>query len=121
MRVSSQWLFTKYDQLGRVIYTGIILGGTGTRASLQEDIKDLIITDSRDDNAGFLQNGIIPKDITLLFPPYFPSIITTPILPKHRHLKISYSKYPLRTSSPLLILLMALPFSAPKVYQPPPL
>ncbi len=61
MRASSQWLFTKYDQLGRVIYTGIIPGGTGTRASLQEDIKDLIITESRDDNAGFLQNGITVK------------------------------------------------------------
>ena len=61
MRVSSQWLFTKYDSLGRVIYTGIIPGGAGTRFSLQEDIKDLIITESRDDNAGFLQNGITVK------------------------------------------------------------
>lgn len=57
MRDLNHWLFTKYDQFGRVIYTGIISADL-TRFSLQEEIKNLVITESRDDENGFLQNGM---------------------------------------------------------------
>lgn len=58
MRGLNRWLFTKYDQFGRVIYTGSISANSETRFSLQEDIKNLVITESRDDDNGFLQNGM---------------------------------------------------------------
>ncbi|QOW11944.1 RHS repeat-associated core domain-containing protein [Kaistella flava (ex Peng et al. 2021)] len=59
LRADSKWLFTKYDQFGRVIYTGMLDDG-GTRFSRQDAIKDLIIIETRDNNTngGFVQNGI---------------------------------------------------------------
>ncbi|MGH1520753.1 RHS repeat-associated core domain-containing protein, partial [Chryseobacterium sp. JK1] len=56
MATKNKWLMTKYDALGRVIYTGFI-ATTEKRAYLQNLIKDLTITESRD-TAGFTKNGI---------------------------------------------------------------
>ena len=50
-----KWLITKYDRLGRIIYTGIIAGGS--RASMQSQAGNLVITESRD-SGGFTKNGM---------------------------------------------------------------
>lgn len=58
MRINSQWLFTKYDNLGRVLYTGITTGST-TRATEQT------LVDAKTNNneakssvVGFTSNGL---------------------------------------------------------------
>jgi len=56
MKAQNNWLMTKYDQFGRVAYTGIVNSG-GERISLQNLINDLVITESRD-SAGFTANGM---------------------------------------------------------------
>lgn len=55
MDPQNKWLMTKYDKLGRVIYTGIVVGGE--RPAMQTLIKDLVITESRN-TTGFTQNGM---------------------------------------------------------------
>ncbi|WP_455423347.1 DUF6443 domain-containing protein, partial [Chryseobacterium shigense] len=55
MDAQNKWLMTKYDKLGRVIYTGIVVGGE--RSAMQTLIKDLVITESRN-TTGFTQNGM---------------------------------------------------------------
>ncbi|MCI3938911.1 RHS repeat-associated core domain-containing protein [Chryseobacterium aahli] len=50
-----KWLITKYDQFGRVIYTGIIAGGI--RESMQNQAGNLVITESRH-ASGFTKNGM---------------------------------------------------------------
>ncbi|MBW7676820.1 DUF6443 domain-containing protein [Chryseobacterium chendengshani] len=50
-----KWLITKYDQFGRVIYTGILLGGS--RASMQSQAGGLVITESKHPT-GFTKNGM---------------------------------------------------------------
>ncbi|MCS3532914.1 RHS repeat-associated core domain-containing protein [Chryseobacterium sp. JUb7] len=45
LKAQNKWLITKYDQLGRPAYTGFLTGGE--RAARQNEIKDLIITESR--------------------------------------------------------------------------
>ncbi|MGD1320765.1 DUF6443 domain-containing protein [Chryseobacterium sp. 2R14A] len=55
MRPSGKWLFTKYDQLGRVIYTGITQG-EGSRMATQNMIANNIITENRN-STGFTKNG----------------------------------------------------------------
>lgn len=52
---SGKWLLTKYDPFGRVAYTGMINGGS--RLSMQNQITNLIITETRDDNGGFPLSG----------------------------------------------------------------
>ncbi|SFT45919.1 RHS repeat-associated core domain-containing protein [Chryseobacterium formosense] len=51
----SKWLITKYDKFGRVIYTGIISGGS--RESMQGQAGGVIIAESRDPS-GFTRNGM---------------------------------------------------------------
>jgi len=51
----SKWLITKYDQFGRVIYTGIIAGGT--RESMQNQAGNSVITEARN-SSGFTRNGM---------------------------------------------------------------
>ncbi|ROH99390.1 DUF6443 domain-containing protein [Chryseobacterium daecheongense] len=64
MRSSGKWLFTKYDQFGRVIYTGFILAAP--RASLQDVADDYVVIDSRD-ATGFTKNGMQVYYTNILF------------------------------------------------------
>ncbi|MCD1118736.1 DUF6443 domain-containing protein [Chryseobacterium turcicum] len=66
MHPSDKWLFTKYDQLGRVIYTGIVRG-EGSRIALQNMISNLVITEKRD-RAGFTKNGMEVYYSNIMFP-----------------------------------------------------
>jgi len=56
MKAQNNWLMTKYDQLGRVTYTGIVNSG-GDRATWQSIVNDLVIIESRD-TTGFTKNGM---------------------------------------------------------------
>ncbi|WP_414843972.1 DUF6443 domain-containing protein, partial [Chryseobacterium sp. IT-36CA2] len=56
MRGLGKWLMTKYDQFGRVAYTGTF-SSTDTRSTIQNQIKDLVIYDARH-STGFFRNGI---------------------------------------------------------------
>ncbi|WP_114820659.1 DUF6443 domain-containing protein [Chryseobacterium sp. KLBC 52] len=56
MKGSGKWLMTKYDQWGRVAYTGIF-SSNDSRATIQDQIKDLVIYDARH-STGFVRNGI---------------------------------------------------------------
>ncbi|MDR6489142.1 RHS repeat-associated protein [Chryseobacterium vietnamense] len=53
---SGKWLMTKYDQWGRIAYTGIF-SSNDSRATLQNQIKDLVIYDARH-STGFVRNGM---------------------------------------------------------------
>ena len=55
LRQQGKWLITKYDQFGRVAYTGIIAGDT--RVNMQSQAGPLIIAESRS-NTGFTKNGM---------------------------------------------------------------
>ncbi|WP_276836102.1 DUF6443 domain-containing protein, partial [Chryseobacterium cucumeris] len=56
MRGSGKWMMTKYDQFGRIVYTGIF-SSNDSRATLQNQIKDLVIYDARH-STGFVRNGM---------------------------------------------------------------
>lgn len=56
MGANNKWFLTKYDALGRIIYTGIINTGE-KRSFLQNLIKDLVITEPRS-KQGFTKNGM---------------------------------------------------------------
>ncbi|MPS66729.1 MAG: sugar-binding protein [Chryseobacterium sp.] len=55
LNAKGKWLFTKYDQFGRVIYTGLIAGGS--RESMQSQAGPIVIAESRD-VTGFTKNGM---------------------------------------------------------------
>ncbi|MGH1517108.1 DUF6443 domain-containing protein [Chryseobacterium sp. JK1] len=55
LKNQGKWLITKYDRFGRVIYTGFLTGGE--RITRQNEIANLIITESRD-TTGFTRNGM---------------------------------------------------------------
>ncbi|WP_082671971.1 DUF6443 domain-containing protein [Chryseobacterium sp. JAH] len=55
LKQQSKWLITKYDQFGRIAYTGIIQGGS--RDSMQSQAGNLVITESRS-ASGFTKNGM---------------------------------------------------------------
>ncbi|MCS4300665.1 DUF6443 domain-containing protein [Chryseobacterium sp. BIGb0232] len=56
MALKGKWFITKYDVLGRVAYTGIVVS-TAKRSVLQDLIKDLIITEPRS-TQGFTKSGM---------------------------------------------------------------
>ncbi|MDQ1859220.1 DUF6443 domain-containing protein, partial [Chryseobacterium sp. WLY505] len=56
MKGSGKWMMTKYDQWGRVAYTGIF-SSNDSRATIQGQIKDLVIYDARH-STGIVRNGI---------------------------------------------------------------
>ncbi len=56
LRNQEQWLFTKYDQFGRIAYTGIMPGTT--RTSMQNQIGNQIITETQT-SIGFSKSGRI--------------------------------------------------------------
>lgn len=55
LNAQGRWLFTKYDQFGRPVYSGIIVGGS--RESMQSQAGPIVIAESRD-ATGFTKNGI---------------------------------------------------------------
>ncbi|PKF74381.1 sugar-binding protein [Chryseobacterium sp. PMSZPI] len=55
LKLKNQWIVTKYDQYGRSVYKGIVTGGT--RNSRQNEIKDSVITESRN-TTGFTRSGM---------------------------------------------------------------
>ncbi|MFC4685414.1 DUF6443 domain-containing protein [Epilithonimonas pallida] len=55
LRAQGTWMITKYDQLGRPIYTGLMQGGT--RSSMQSQAGSLIIVEAKD-ATGFTRNGL---------------------------------------------------------------
>ncbi|MDV7699179.1 RHS repeat-associated core domain-containing protein [Chryseobacterium soli] len=56
LRILNQWLITKYDQFGRVAYTGV-LTTNNTRQGMQDQIVNTIVTEARD-TTGFVKNGM---------------------------------------------------------------
>ena len=52
---TNKWLITKYDQFGRVAYTGFLIGGS--RTSMQSQAGTHIIVETRNSN-GFTKNGM---------------------------------------------------------------
>ena len=56
-RVNNQWIVTKYDALGRVLYTGLITEATTSHQSLIADLKDEVITESWNTNNDFNDIG----------------------------------------------------------------
>ena len=55
LRKSGKWFINKYDKIGRVVYTGIIPGGS--RSEMQNQAGDKYIVETRDSN-GFTRNGM---------------------------------------------------------------
>lgn len=56
LRNQGQWVFTKYDQFGRIAYTGILPGST--RKAMQNQIGNQVITETQT-NTGFSKSGTI--------------------------------------------------------------
>ncbi|WP_079242216.1 DUF6443 domain-containing protein [Chryseobacterium indologenes] len=58
LKGKGQWLFTKYDQFGRTIYTGIT-NNTASRASIQNSANvNTVLYETRTAAAGFTLNGM---------------------------------------------------------------
>lgn len=55
LNAQGKWKISKYDQFGRPIYTGIIIGGS--RESMQSQAGNLVIKESRS-ATGFTKNGM---------------------------------------------------------------
>ncbi|HEX8577791.1 MAG TPA: DUF6443 domain-containing protein [Flavobacterium sp.] len=55
MRTNGKWNITKYDQFGRVVYTGIL--PAGDRVSMQDQAGGLVVTESKHPT-GFTRNGM---------------------------------------------------------------
>lgn len=88
MRPSGNWLFTKYDKWGRTIITGIV-AGTTDRATMQNMIKNLVITEDRS-SATFTKNGQAIEYTNNYFP-YFSTVYSVNY----------YGLYPSGTPSPV--------------------
>ncbi|WP_228446335.1 DUF6443 domain-containing protein [Chryseobacterium sp. 18068] len=111
LRQQGKWLITKYDQFGRVAYTGIIAGGT--RVSMQSQAVDLVIVESRSRTSFtksgmdvYYSNGYFFDIETILsvnyydtYPPYTPSFNPTvtnlPLLTDDSNLNVSTKSLPL--------------------------
>ncbi|MGE8556612.1 MAG: DUF6443 domain-containing protein [Chryseobacterium jejuense] len=55
LSAANKWLITKYDQLGRIAYTGFLTGGD--RVGRQNEVNNLVIAENRS-TTGFTRNGI---------------------------------------------------------------
>jgi RHS repeat-associated protein len=88
MESQNKWLIKKYDQFGRIAYTGFLTGGN--RVGRQNEISNLVITESRN-STGFTRNGIIIYYTENAFVNEIPTILSvnyydtyptgTPIIP----------------------------------------
>ncbi len=59
LKGKGQWLFTKYDQFGRTIYTGIT-NNTASRVSMQNSANvNTVLYETRTAAAGFTLNGMV--------------------------------------------------------------
>ncbi|AZA77617.1 RHS repeat-associated core domain-containing protein [Chryseobacterium sp. G0186] len=56
LKLQNKWIITKYDQLGRVAYTGFLTTGGG-RVGRQNEINNLVIAEERS-TTGFTRNGM---------------------------------------------------------------
>ncbi|MFC0427024.1 DUF6443 domain-containing protein [Chryseobacterium scophthalmum] len=111
LRQQEKWLITKYDQLGRVAYTGIIRGGS--RDSMQSQAGPHIIIESRS-RTGFTKSGmdvyysngyfldietVLSVNYYDTYPPYTPSFTSTvtnlPLLTDDLTLNINTKSLPL--------------------------
>jgi len=62
------WLFTKYDQFGRVVYTGFF-ANTATRETMQKSLNSMNSANNESRNStGFSQNGLIVYYTKVAFP-----------------------------------------------------
>ncbi|WP_175620826.1 DUF6443 domain-containing protein [Chryseobacterium schmidteae] len=89
LRQQGKWLITKYDQFGRVAYTGIISGDT--RVNMQSQAGNLVIAETRSRTSFtksgmdvYYTNGLFLDIETILsvnyydtYPPYTPSFTPT--------------------------------------------
>lgn len=70
LRLENKWLFTKYDALGRITYTGIYSSGGDTRVSMQNTINNnTVIFEHKEANPQlingttlFYSNDVFPDD-----------------------------------------------------------
>ena len=68
LKGKGQWLFTKYDQFGRTLYTGIT-NNTASRVSMQNSVNaNTNLYETRTAAPGFTLNGI-PVNYTKLSTP----------------------------------------------------
>ncbi|MGG1921175.1 DUF6443 domain-containing protein [Chryseobacterium cucumeris] len=68
LKGKGQWLFTKYDQFGRIVYTGIT-NNAASRASMQNSVNaNTNLYETRTTTPGFTLNGI-PVNYTKLSTP----------------------------------------------------
>ncbi|MEN2436847.1 RHS repeat-associated core domain-containing protein, partial [Weeksellaceae bacterium A-14] len=75
MRPEKQWLFTKYDQYGRVIYTGIT-ADPGTRSGIQGYV-DLHFPQNNEGSGEFTANGLTVKySKDQAFPTYINTLLS---------------------------------------------
>jgi len=62
------WLFTKYDQFGRVVYTGFF-ANTATRETMQKSLNSMNSSNNESrSSTGFNQNGLIVYYTKVAFP-----------------------------------------------------
>ncbi|GAA5102639.1 DUF6443 domain-containing protein [Chryseobacterium ginsengisoli] len=73
MSSNAQWLVTKYDQFGRVAYTGILTGGD--RATRQNALNNVVVTESRS-TTGFTRNGMTVYYTENSFAGEMPTVLT---------------------------------------------
>lgn len=97
MHPSDKWLFSKYDNFGRVIYTGIVRG-EGSREALQNMINNLVITEKRD-RIGFTKNGIQVYYSNIMFP-YLETVLSVNYYDTYPYYTPSFT--PTVTNLPLL-------------------
>jgi len=68
-----KWFLTKYDSLGRVIYTGFL--ANGERVDRQNELENLVITENRD-SVGFTNNGMTIYYTNNYFSTEIPTILS---------------------------------------------
>ncbi|SHM69572.1 DUF6443 domain-containing protein, partial [Chryseobacterium polytrichastri] len=73
LKGQNKWQITKYDQFGRVAYTGFLAGGE--RAARQQEINSAVIAESRN-ATGFTRNGMTVYYTDNYFIGEIPTILT---------------------------------------------
>ncbi|WP_284462628.1 DUF6443 domain-containing protein [Chryseobacterium sp.] len=74
LKAQNKWIITKYDQLGRVAYTGLLSTG-GERAGRQNEINNLVIAEERS-STGFTRNGMTIYYTDVYFVGEIPTILS---------------------------------------------
>ena len=84
-RIKSQWLVNKYDNLGRLLYTGM-MNNNGSRQTLQNTIRNWIVTESYVGSADFASTGYsctyFSNQITPLLVNYYDDYSFLSLLPQ---------------------------------------